>query len=213
MVPADPRRSYVLIAEDHPLVVESVAACIRWCVDDIEVRVAESLGAALAILRRQPEPALIVSDLTLTDAAGTEAVRAMREAAPGSPLLVVTALDDPTLRNEADRLGVAGYVVKSASTTILRDRIAEILGNVPAGKSAATRQPDPAVSFTRKQQQVLNELVAGRSNREIAARMNIGLQTVASHMKEILARLGVRNRTEAVVRYLQITGKRDGRNR
>lgn len=210
-MPSDFRGSYVLIVEDHPLVAESVAACVRWCAAAIEVRVAESLRVALNVLKREPNPALVVTDLTLIDANGMEAVRDLREMAPGSPLLVVTALDDPALRDEADRLGVAGYVVKSASTTILRERMADILGDSLVGSPAAITEPDLAALFTRKQQQVLDELVAGRSNREIAARMNVGIQTVGSHMKEILARLGVRNRTEAVVRYLQIIGRQGGR--
>ncbi|MCX7144369.1 MAG: LuxR C-terminal-related transcriptional regulator, partial [Proteobacteria bacterium] len=53
----------------------------------------------------------------------------------------------------------------------------------------------------------LEELAAGRSNKEIAARMGISNETVGSHMKEILGRLGARNRTEAVVRYLQIINR------
>jgi DNA-binding NarL/FixJ family response regulator len=63
----------------------------------------------------------------------------------------------------------------------------------------------PPVSLTAKQHSVLKELVAGRSNREIATRMNISTDTVSSHLKEIFNRLSARNRTEAVVRYLALS--------
>lgn len=206
--------SYVLIVEDHPLVADSVSACVRLCDPDVGVQIAESLRGAHAILKRHPCPRLIVTDLTLTDAHGDEAVRTLREAAPASPLLVVTALDDPALRDEANRLGVAGYVVKSASTSVLRDHVAEILNvRIAEQRLKAPVPPRRTSLFTRKQLQVLEELVAGRSNREIAARLNIAPETVGSHMKEILARLGVKNRTEAVVRYLDMTGQHQGRSR
>jgi DNA-binding NarL/FixJ family response regulator len=87
----------------------------------------------------------------------------------------------------------------------LRDNIQAIVG----GHSVASH-PEPRRTstlqdiFTRKQLQVLEELPAGRSNREIAARLSISEETVRSHMKEILARLGVRNRTEGVARYLKM---------
>jgi DNA-binding NarL/FixJ family response regulator len=58
--------------------------------------------------------------------------------------------------------------------------------------------------LTRKQIAVIEELAAGRSNKEIAVRLGISDQTVGSHMKEILGRLGVKNRTEAVIRYIDM---------
>jgi len=208
----DRRNHYALVVEDHPLVADSLVAWVRDCDACLEVVVAESLRAAMRILALRPAPFLLVTDLTLTDAQGIEAVRRLREAAPQSPLLVFTALDDLKLRAEAIALGAVGYVIKSASTETLRDAIGKIIGkNTLKDQSARERREAQRPLLTPKQRAVLDELVAGRSNKEIAARMNISDKTVNSHMKEILGRLGVRNRTEAVVRYLGMSNRRNDR--
>lgn len=210
----DRRTPFALIVEDHPLVADSLMACIHAFDTGLKVDTAESLRAALRILERRPAPLLIVTDLTLTDAQGTQAVMSLREAAPESPLLVFTALDDPVLRSEAKRWGASGYVIKSASTQTLRDHIRALIGDRPATVPGARVEVDKLDRLlTPKQRTVLEELAAGRSNRQIAARMNISDETVSSHMKEILGRLEVRNRTEAVVRYLQMTVPPFGRSK
>lgn len=199
---------FVLIVEDHPLVAESLAACVRGCTGDIEVVVAESVEAALDTLGRRPAPQLILTDLTLPDARGTESVRRLCEAAPQTPLLVVTALDDPQLRGEAKQLGAAGYLIKNTAIQTLRDEIRAIVGP-PSVSGGTQKTPTASRVLSPRQSLVLGELAAGRSNKEIARRMNISEETVRSHVKEIFGRLGVRNRTEAVVRFLQLGGFHD----
>lgn len=206
--------NYALIVEDHPLVADSLAACISDCDALLAVKTAESLGAALRILASQREPALITTDLTLPDSQGTESIRRLREAAPTSRLLVFTALDDSRLRQEASDLGAMDYLLKSSSAQTLRNKLRMALrgcGPAPQPASASIKlagRPDKpnklSPLLTLKQQTVLEELVAGRSNKEIAARMNISPETVSSHMKGVFGRLCVRNRTEAVVRYLEL---------
>ena len=204
----DHNNAFVLIVEDHPLVADSLVACIRGSNALLEVQTAETLLTATRLLAVRSMPQLIVTDLTLTDAKGIEAVRRLREAAPQSPLLVFTALDDAALRSEALALGAAGYLIKSASIQAIRDKIqAMVGGDSAAGKQGPSRAGTLEEIFTRKQLLVLEELPAGRSNREIASRLGISEETVRSHMKEILGRLGVRNRTEGVARYLKMIGQ------
>lgn len=206
--------SFVLIVEDHPLVADSLVACVHHCDAGLDVATAYSLGAALRTLALRPAPLLIVTDLTLTDAQGTETLRRLRQAAPPSPLLVFTALDDSTLRSEAKELGVIGYLIKNTSIQTLRHHIRAAIGErqrrndiVPAPGSTSSHV------LTPKQRTVLEELAAGRSNKEIAVRLNLSDATVSSHMKEILGRLGVKNRTQAVVRYLEMIDQNQDRLR
>ena len=197
-----------LIIEDHPVVADSLRACVRECNHELEVNSTQSLCEALRVLAVRPSPLLIVTDLGLPDSKGAEAVRQLREAAPRSPLIVFTALDDDALRREAMQLGAICYLIKSTSIQAIRDTIRAVLGERPATNNTAPETTDAAaLMLTPKQQSVLEELAAGRSNKEIAARMGISNETVGSHMKEILGRLGARNRTEAVVRYLQIINR------
>lgn len=205
--------AFVLVVEDHPLVADSLVACIRGSNAGLEVQTAETLLAATWILAVRSAPRLIVTDLTLTDTRGIEAVRRLREAAPQSPLLVFTAIDDAALRREALALGAAGYLIKSASIQAIRDKIRAMVGGCSvAGNKEPSRAGILEEMFTRKQLQVLEELPAGRSNREIAARLGISAETVRSHMKEILGRLGVRNRTEGVARYLKMIDQQHDRS-
>jgi DNA-binding NarL/FixJ family response regulator len=205
---------FALIVEDHPLVSDSLVACIRDCNAELQVDTAESLRAALRTLAQWPEPLLIVTDLTLTDANGMEAVKRLRRAAPKSPLLVFTALEDPLLRSEAKALGATGYLIKSASIQTLRDGIRAAIGEPPRREIAPLAgSKELGRLFTPKQLAVLDELAAGRSNHEIAVRMDVSEETVRSHVKEILGRLAAKNRTEAVVRYLQLLNQSPGRSR
>jgi DNA-binding NarL/FixJ family response regulator len=206
----DERRArFVLVVEDHPLVSDSLVACVRDLEPLIEIEVADTLQSARGILAARPTPCLIVTDLTLTDSKGIESARRLRAAAPSSALLVVTATDSIVFREQAAELGVIGYVIKSTSIQTLRDEIRKGLGEHPAA-NRIVRKPTHALSLllTPKQLSVLEQLAAGRSNKEIALRLQIGDETVSSHMKEILGRLEVRNRTEAVVRYLQLRNQR-----
>ena len=205
-------RRYVLVVEDHPLVAESLVAWVKDCDSWLDVAVSDSLRAAARTLALRPDPFLIVTDLTLTDTRGIETVRRLREIAPRSQILVFTALDEAQLRKESVELGVVAYVVKSASTQTLRETMDKIIGVHRAQGPAAEEQSETQRPLlTRKQRSVLNELVAGRSNKEIAARLNISDKTVNSHMKEIFSRLGAKNRTEAVVRYLSMGNQRNDR--
>jgi len=204
----DRRTPFALIVEDHPLVADSLVACVRDCNAELAVENAESLRVALRLLALRPAPLLIVTDLTLPDTTGTQAVRRLREAAPQSALLVFTALDDPILRSEAKELGATDYLIKNTSIQTLQDAILAVVCGRPSEHQAAPeRRGTLSRLLTPKQHSVLQELAAGRSNKEIAERMNISDKTVGSHMKEIFGRLGVRNRTEAVVRYIEISNQ------
>ena len=117
------------------------------------------------------------------------------------------------MRREALALGAVAYLIKSASIQSLRERIHAIVGARSISDQQGSRRGGTLQDiFTRKQLQVLEELPAGRSNREIAARLSISEETVRSHMKEILARLGVRNRTEGVALYLKMIDQQRDRS-
>lgn len=183
---------------------DSLAACVRDGAADLEVATAESLRAALRVLALRPTPLLIVSNQSLTDTQGNEAAGRLREAAPRSPLLIVAAPDDPVLREEAVQLGAIGYLPRNTPIQILRNQIRALLAVRPARRCGPKTRADPLSRLlSPKQLVVLEELASGRSNREIAVRMKVSDDTVASHVKEIFRRLAVRNRTEAVVRFLQ----------
>lgn len=197
--------TYVLVLDDHPMVAESLVASVRAYRARIKICVAESLEMALQFIASLGAPVLILSDLSLTDVAGLGVMRELRSAAPQATLLVVTANEDPEMRLQAQQFGVAGYFLKSTSVDALREAIAEALLPFADTLQAADVRDDPLGSrLTRAQIGVLVEMAAGRSNKEIAIRLGVSGETVTSHVKEILRRLNVRNRTQAVVRYMEL---------
>ena len=197
--------TYVLVLDDHPMVAESLVASVRAHRARIKICVAESLEMALQFIASLGAPVLILSDLSLTDVAGLGVMRELRSAAPQATLLVVTANEDPGMRLQAQQFGVAGYFLKSTSVDALREAIAEALLPFADTLQAADVRDDPLGSrLTRAQIGVLVEMAAGRSNKEIAIRLGVSGETVTSHVKEILRRLNVRNRTQAVVRYMEL---------
>ena len=100
--------------------------------------------------------------------------------------------------------------MKRTGTEALREAIRNSLDSaVPVALSKKPAARIVNTALTAKQCSVLDELAAGRSNREIAALLNISMDTVGSHMKDIFGRLGVKNRTEAVIRYLQLQRSHD----
>ena len=195
------RRDSALVVDGHPIVAAGVRACVLAKNSGLTVEVADSLHSALDLLRGDSQPLLIVSELVLPDASGFDAIRCLRAAAPDSELLVYTASDDMALRRQATTLGIASVVDKRASARELQ----EAIGKVIVGHSPRNRFK-PNLGLTARQLAVLDELAAGYTNRQIAARLNVSDETVGSHMKAILGRLGVKNRTEAVVWYMGITG-------
>lgn len=212
---------YALVVEDHALVADSLSEHLRTFCPALGTVTAPSLARALAVmLERRSAPVLIVSDLNLTDAAGIEVLRSLRQAAPESRLLVLTASDSPELRREAASAHVFAYVVKTTSMQRLRAILSQALTNLEdvlaplpyhtehprAISNTNTNTGKLADILTSRQLEVLQELAMGCSNKEIAMHLGLSGDTVGTHMKEILGRLGVRNRTQAVVRYLDLGG-------
>ena len=185
--------------------IARLGARVRDYAAAMQIHVVESLGAAARLIEQRSAPVLILTDLSLTDANGTEVILRLRELAPQSPLLVVTALDDPALRDQAEKSGAIGYILKSSAIPALRHQIGVALqGHLPRRRVKVPDTGSLERMLTPAQIAVLAELASGRSNKEISASLKIGEETVSSHVKEILARLAVRNRTQAVVRYMQL---------
>jgi len=170
------------------------------------VNVATSLNFALKLVDKSP-PLLIVSELVLTDATGIEALRRLRFAAPDCALLVFTVSDDQALRHAAIELGVTAYFVKNVPAKQIQDAIRSSLGFGMMVGEISLDSNESEIGLTRRQIEVLEELVAARTNRQIAKRLQISTETVGSHMKEIRGRLGTKTRTEAVVRYLKLMSR------
>jgi two-component system NarL family response regulator len=195
----------VLVVDDHPVVPLALRSLIETRFAGVRALQASSLRQAKAMYQDEPRLAATVLDLRLPDVAGLEGISELRALRPEAPIVVFTGLDSEPLRRSAAALGAAALVCKNENATILLDRIAPLLAErleslAESAGAAVMRNPD-TIELSPRQQQMWQSIAEGMSNGEIAERYRISLNTTKAHVRELLQRLGVRNRTEAATMY------------
>jgi DNA-binding NarL/FixJ family response regulator len=207
------KRPRVLLADDHTIVVEGLASLLE---DDFELvgRVADGRALVEAAVRLRPD--VIVTDISMPDVNGLDAVRLLRQQGVTSRVVILTMHADPHLARESFRAGAIGYVLKHSAGEELITAIGEVLrGRVyltpllSADVLDALREPGrPArqpAALTRRQREVLQLIAAGRTMKEAAALLRISTRTAESHKYQMMETLGVTT-TADLIRYAIQTG-------
>jgi DNA-binding NarL/FixJ family response regulator len=186
--------------DDHPIVREGLASIIALQSDMEMVGGAESGAQGIALFRRlKPDIALV--DLRLPDMNGHEVTRQILEHSPEARIIVLTSFEGDVDIERALAAGARGYVVKG----VPREELLGAIRAVHAGKkhihgSVAEKLAEHMGSekLSERELQVLKEIAAGKRNKEIGAELSIAEDTVKMHVKNILEKLQVNDRTEAV---------------
>lgn len=198
-----------IIVDDHPVVRFGVKQMLS-STEDIEVVAdMDDVDSLLRVLK-DTDADILLLDLELEHTTGVEALRLVRENAPGTKVIIYTSHDEEDRIVQAAELGVDGYLLKGCGQTELVNAIHSVsaggiaLESTVAGKlmnhmnqrssTAATQ----AVQFSKRETQVLNLLSSGKTNREIGETLFISESTVKFHVHAILNKLDASNRTEAV---------------
>ncbi|MBJ6637741.1 response regulator transcription factor [Streptomyces sp. DHE7-1] len=202
----------VLLVDDEPLVRAGLRAVLE-SQPDIRVVGEAADGAAVIPLVRRLRPDVVAMDVRMPLMDGIEATRAVLRTVDAPPkIIVVTTFEDDEFVYEALRAGADGFLLK-------RSRPAEIVHAVrlvadgesllfPAsvrrladrfGQRRAAGAPLTGAGLTEREAEVLRLMARGLSNAEIAARLVVGAETVKSHVSAVLAKLGARDRTQAVI--------------
>lgn len=200
----------ILVVEDHPMMIRSITAGLAALHADAHVAnciaTASSLMQAKHRLRRSQPPGLIITDLHLPDSRGLDTLRALIDAAPGTPVVVFSACDDNATERAAMALGAHAFVSKSALPQNFIQKISPFLAPLRSGQRSRLASPPgaphPIARLTRRQRDVLAETANGYRDREIGLRLKMGPHTVRSHLRVIFLRLGVQNRTQASSQYI-----------
>ena len=192
----------VLLVDDHALVRRG----FRRMLDDddvLEVIGEASSGAEAVRLAEKLKPNVIVMDCQLPEMNGLEATRRILGTLPHTAILMLSMHSEDTLVRQALEAGARGYVLKNAMDLDLARAIKE----VAAGKSVLDPQVERVESLkgergaglTTRELEILQHIVAGKSNKEIASDLNLSVNTVSVHRANIMDRLGIHKTAELVV--------------
>src|SRR5438128_3287285 len=195
----------VLIADDHSVVREGLRVFLQR---DPEVAVvgAAADGAEAVELARQLCPDVVLMDLLMPVMDGIAATAAIRSALPETEVIALTSVLESATVVGAVKAGAIGYLLKDTQAPQLRLAIkAAAAGQVQLSPQASAylmrevRAPETTGALTEREAEVLRLLAQGQSNKEIAQALQIVEDTVKTHVRHILAKLGVQSRTQAVL--------------
>ena len=190
----------VVLIDDHQLFLAGMAEVLQRIDSSIEVSLASTLDAGLEMLDAQPD--LVLTDLGLPGLSGIDALKAVRDAAPLIPAVVLSGSEDAQSVREAIDEGASGYIFKKSDSTEFAHALSVILDGgvyLPAiALSSEQIQVIEAPDISPRKKDVLRALIRGLSNKEIARELFISDETVKTHIKDIFELLGVHNRTRAV---------------
>lgn len=195
----------ILIVEDHPIFLGALKQLIHHQYPLVLVHTVDTCDAAerwLAGWLPGRGPDLILCDLGLPDARGLDAVQRIVHVS-ASPVMVVSAAQDEEVRHKVLALGAKEFVSKRSDSEALLSGLSQFLGPVEQVSGSVDQQAVPTMALSASQARVARLLIQGHPNKEIARKLELGPETVKSHVREIMAKVGARNRTEAVLKLLQ----------
>lgn len=211
----------VLLADDHPVVREGLRMMLATA-PDIEV-VAEASDGLEAIDKvNECHPEIVLMDLRMPNMDGLEATKRIRSQFSSTAVIVLTIYDNDAYIVDAVKAGAVGYLLKDTSRDLLIHSIRAVtsggmlikacllreamlsLGNA-TGDQNKSKSASPANldELTRRENDVLHQVVLGRSNKEIGRELSISEDTAKKHVQTIMLKMGVSDRTQAAVKAVR----------
>jgi DNA-binding NarL/FixJ family response regulator len=191
----------ILTVDDHQLLREGIAAVLEGQPDMVLVGQASNGREAIEAFR-QHRPDVTLMDLRMPDMSGIEAITAIRAEFPNARIIVLTTYAGDVQAAGALKAGASGYLLKN----LVRKELLETIRAVYAGKRRVPPEIATEIAehiaddaLTEREIDVLRRVAAGKSNKVIAAELDISEGTVKTHMKSILPKLDASDRTHAVM--------------
>jgi NarL family two-component system response regulator LiaR len=199
-----------MLVDDHAMVRRGLAAFLK-VFDDLQLAGEAESGEAAIQLCAEVLPDVILMDMVMPDMDGAAATRLIRQQFPHVQVLALTSYKEGDLVKNALKAGAIGYLLKDVSADDLAGAIrAAHSGRATLSPQAAqalvetTNQPPlPGLDLTEREREVLALMVEGLNNTQIAGKLMVSPSTIKSHVSNILSKLGVASRTEAVTLALR----------
>jgi NarL family two-component system response regulator LiaR len=206
--PSQPIR--VLLVDDHTMVRRGLATFLK-VFDDLQLA-GEAENGTDAIQRcAEIRPDVVLMDMVMPGMDGVGATRAICQKYPQVQVIALTSFKEGELIKDALEAGAIGYLLKDVSA----DELARAIRAAHAGRAtlspeaaqalvqAANHPPAPGLDLTEREHEVLTLMIEGLNNTQIAGRLSVSPSTIKSHVSNILSKLGVASRTEAVTLALR----------
>ena len=205
-----------LIVDDHPLFLDAIKLAIGSAFPNARTTEATSVAGAKEAINAAGDFDLVLLDLTMPGTQGFEGLLELRSEFPKIPIVIVSAMAEPRVIHQAMTCGAAGFISKSVRKAELADAIAKVIGGavcLPMGYTPPNEGDVVAndaglinrlQSLTPQQLRVLKMLRKGLLNKQIAFELGVGETTVKAHVSEILRKLNVTSRTQAVIEVSKI---------
>ena len=197
-------RIRILCVDDHTMIRKGLATVLEQEADmEVVANAADGPEAIAKYKKHRPDVTLM--DLQLPGMSGFDAIRAIREEDPKARIIVLTMYKGEADVTRAVNIGAAAYLLKNAPAPELIETIRIVhAGGQAAAPASISRNPTGEPPLTAREEQVVQLLAKGLRNKQIAAALDISEDTVQSHVKSILVKLGVHDRTEALVAAVRL---------
>jgi len=206
----------VALIDDQTLVRRGIRALLELAGDIAVVAEAGDGVEGMAVIRRE-RPDVVLLDVRMPKASGLDLLRELRDAGELPPTILLTTFDDDEALLEGVRAGARGYLLKDVSLEQLTGAIRAVAAGETLIRPAITERVlrglehvrrdfdalDPPDPLTRREIEILRLIAGGYSNREIAEALGTAEGTIKNHASSILSKLGVRDRTRAVLKALE----------
>lgn len=199
----------ILLIDDHSLFRDGLELILKHLDDSVQLLNCCSYETAIPLIEDNPDLDIILLDLGLPGLSDIDALSALRETLPSTPVVVLSSNDHSEKIQQALNHGAQGYIPKSSRANLLIHALKLVLsGNIYIPPEVLARQRphtydrasthNALIPLTSRQTDVLNKLVKGYSNKEIGKSLNMAESTVRVHIAAILKSLEANNRTQAV---------------
>ncbi len=192
----------ILVVDDHPLVREGIRGALSVAGFAVVADVGSGEEALAASKAHRPD--VVVMDITLPGMSGIEATEALRRERPGARVLMLSVHDHPEYVLESVRAGASGYLRKDSLPAELREAVRTVHAGrtvFPPSRGGAPEVTTPILAaaqerldlLTRRERDVLVGIASGKSNKEIAAGLELSVRTVESYRETLMQKLGIKS--------------------